>query len=62
MSLYDKMMCANEECKHPRYEHTGSHIKRHRTMCLRQVGEHHTDKCKCMAFVEPKLIRQDAGE
>jgi hypothetical protein len=55
MSLYDKMRCAREGCNHPRYEHNGSHIKGRRTMCQRQVGERHTDKCKCMEFLEPEL-------
>ena len=60
MSMYDKMRCAREGCKHPRYLHTGSHEKGRRTMCLRQVGEHHTDKCKCLEFLEPVLERQRA--
>lgn len=60
MSLYDKMRCNN--CGHPRYNHNGSHKKGRRTMCLRQVGESHLDKCACLEFAEPSLAREDAGK
>jgi hypothetical protein len=61
MSRYDKTPCAREGCNHPRYEHIGSHKKGRRTMCLRQVGEHHTDKCTCLEFLEPVLEQQSRG-
>jgi hypothetical protein len=55
MSLYDKERCTREGCNHPRYEHNGSHKKGRRTMCQRQVGESHLDKCTCLEFQERVL-------
>lgn len=51
MSLYDKIRCAN--CGHPKFWHNGSHKKGRRTMCQRQVGERHTDRCTCEEYVLP---------
>jgi hypothetical protein len=46
MSFADKELCSR--CGHPRHQHTGNHIRGHRTICRRKMPQN--TQCACQVF------------
>lgn len=50
MSLHDKMLCTGPSgCGHPRYEHTGTHLKGTKTACRHKMAQGR-GVCACAEF------------
>lgn len=61
MSLQDKEKC--RDCGHPRYFHTGTHVKGSKSACRRRVLVARSPVlCDCTAFKLPTVIKMTREE